>query len=86
MKVVICDGCPCLNTDYEKGSWCNLDFYIDSLWFRKTDNRIVKDTPEMRAHQDDFDLKYASFDCGLITIKTKNMLIKPITLDVSKGE
>ena len=25
----ICDRCPCLNHDYENGSWCNLDYDLE---------------------------------------------------------
>ena len=24
--VILCDHCPCLNSDIEEGSWCNLGF------------------------------------------------------------
>ena len=26
--MTVCDGCPCLNTDYESGNECNLSFNI----------------------------------------------------------
>ena len=26
MKFTMCDGCPCLNSDYEQGSECNLGY------------------------------------------------------------
>jgi len=29
MKIVICDSCPCQNSDYENGSDCNLGY---SCW------------------------------------------------------
>ena len=30
--VTPCDECPCHNSDYEQGSWCNLDFQEDHGW------------------------------------------------------
>ena len=27
-----CNGCPCLNSDYESGSDCNLDYETDLRW------------------------------------------------------
>jgi len=75
----ICQGCPCLNSDYEQGSYCNLDFSTDLEWFRKSNGEKVEDTPEMRKHQEDFELYYASTNCGLIEIKTIKEIIKPIT-------
>lgn len=71
MKYTNCKECPCLNTDYESGSWCNLRYETDLEWLRKSDKVIVEDTPEMRAHQRDFDLAFISRNCGLVKIVTK---------------
>jgi hypothetical protein len=27
-----CDGCPCLNTDFEQGATCNLGYETDLRW------------------------------------------------------
>ena len=31
-EMALCDQCPCKNTDYEQGCWCNLDFDCDLFW------------------------------------------------------
>ncbi len=80
LKITICDNCPCLNTDYESGSSCNLEYETDLFWFSKKDNQITEDNPEMRSHQQDFDLKNASMNCELIKIITKKKTIKPFAL------
>ena len=68
----ICDDCPCLNTDYESGSSCNLKFNTQLIWVHKTDNtKEVADDKDMRSHQGDFDLINASDDCELQEIRCK---------------
>ena len=71
VKYTNCDRCPCLNSGYDD-AYCNLGYSTDLEWFRKSDKIIVKDTPEMRKHQKDFDLDYISFDCGLVSIATND--------------
>lgn len=47
-QIVICEGCPCENTDYEYGAWCNLGYdpdnallgyskFCDGEWHRWSD-------------------------------------------------
>ena len=31
-KVTHCNICPCMNTDVEDGSWCNLDYSCEFYW------------------------------------------------------
>lgn len=76
-KYTKCDGCPCLNIDNEAGAWCNLGYPTDSYWFDKQGNKF-EDTPEMRSHQEDFDLFNASEDCGLIEVRHRNGVYRPI--------
>jgi hypothetical protein len=40
----ICDGCPCLNTDYEEGSTCNLEF--DSDYYPTTTKGALHLSPD----------------------------------------
>ena len=75
-----CDGCPCLNNDYEYGGSCNLEYDCDLRWFNKNGLQVA-DTPEMRSHQKDFDLFYASKDCGLIKIVHSNGVFVPRSLE-----
>ena len=69
-KYTICDGCPCLNNDRENGSDCSLKYETNLRWIRKSDSVIVPDTPEMRSHQKDFELKNVSLSCKLFKIIT----------------
>ena len=71
-KYTKCSGCPCLNNDYEDGGSCNLEYGTSLEWIDRKTKEIVQDNPEMRSHQDDFDLIYASFDCGLLKIIKKD--------------
>ena len=84
-KITICDDCPCLNRNYEDGASCNLDYNTELCWFRKSNNVIVADTPEMRSHQQDFDLKYVCMNCWLIKIETKEKIFLPTTLTGKRG-
>ena len=77
MKYTVCDGCPCLNNDYEQGSSCNLDYATDLVWVKKDTRDIVEDNEEMRSHQKDFDLINASFNCGLDHIKHSGGVFVP---------
>lgn len=52
-KFTICDGCPCLNDDYEQGCSCNLNYNTD--YFRVDKNERI--------------FKQLSPDCGLENIK-----------------
>ena len=65
MRYTNCNKCPCLNQDYEQGGSCNLGYDTDLEWYRKSDMVVIADTPEMRSHQKDFELVYASPSCGL---------------------
>lgn len=50
MNYIHCNGCPCLNNDYEQGFSCNLGFDSDLHWF------IIKGKSE---------LIQAATNCGL---------------------
>ena len=45
-----CDGCPCLNSDYENGTSCNLDFFSegcsDLVWVNKETEEISEERPD----------------------------------------
>ena len=76
-KRVICSECPCLNNDYKQGSECNLGYNVSLEWFGKEDLKVVKDTPDMRAHEEDFELFYTATDCKLVEIITIDKKITP---------
>lgn len=61
MRFVDCDGCPCLNNDYEQGSECNLGY--------ETDYILVNE--ETRKY------KHVSPNCELIELKYNGGIILP---------
>ena len=77
IKYFVCDECPCLNSDIENGSDCNLRYTTSLKWVDRKNSEIVEDTPEMRSHQMDFDLKDISMDCSLLKIICKDKIFYP---------
>lgn len=64
-----CSGCPCLNTDYESGCSCNLEYDTDLYW---TD----KPCPH--------DLVWASFNCELGSVVSSHGAYVPVTVMARK--
>lgn len=77
MRNVICDGCPCLNNDYEQGSECNLGYTTNLFWFHKITGDYTPDSNKMRMHQNDYNLHNASSDCKLIKIISEDEELEP---------
>jgi hypothetical protein len=75
-----CEGCPCMSTDYEHGSSCNLGYDCQLRWFDKKNGNETADTADMRRHQNDFVLRYSSTNCDLVEVKTTGEVIKPQTI------
>lgn len=42
-----CKGCPCINSDYEQGSSCNLGFWNDNeqVWMWEKNGKLQKERP-----------------------------------------
>ena len=62
MRFVKCDGCPCLNSDYESGSSCNLGY----------DTKYVKYEENGKIDWDDF-----SHNCQLTEVIAQDRRVKP---------
>ena len=82
IQYYVCDKCPCLNSDYEAGAWCNLDYNTSLEWVDKKTLDVVEDTPEMRSHQKDVDLKNISYDYKLCSIICLNKFVYPVTVEI----
>lgn len=61
MRFVVCDGCPCLNIDYEQGCDCNLGYEQNYV--------LVQEEPR--------EFKHISPNCELVEIKYKDGVIHP---------
>ena len=61
MRFVKCDGCPCLNSDYESGSDCNLGYIQDYV--------LVSSEPRQFLH--------ISPNCELVEIRFNGGVIVP---------
>ena len=51
--VVCCDGCPCLNNDFEAGSECNLDYEIKYIEIKKGEWKKISHNCKLEFIRDD---------------------------------
>jgi len=78
-----CTGCPCLNSDYEYGSACNLGFLSELVWVDKAHPTVevspdvvhkaqsTVEVPSDVAHETrKYDLVQVSDGCELLSILT----------------
>lgn len=77
-KLIKCEDCPCLNNDYENGSWCNLDYNTD---YRRYKGSKVWKNPGWAT---------VSSNCKLVCVVAKNSSFIPETIDekmfIEKGK